>query len=160
MDQIEQLMRHARTFIYALVDPRNNAVRYVGRSVNPEDRAKKHLHETYSRAKAAWIASLKSEGLRPRLAVLDEVVGSVIDWNEAELRWHDRWSAAGFDLLSDRRIMTPTIRTGFPRVRECGCSAGARRQSSCASISLHFEGNPLLRIPRSDTPCNPLPSQR
>lgn len=62
-------------FIYSLSDPRTGEIRYIGKSVNPNYRLRKHIirskKEKYHRAN--WIRSLLSAGLKPVLDIVDEV---------------------------------------------------------------------------------------
>lgn len=62
--------------IYVLVDPRTDAVRYVGWTVDPVKRLAAHLKETETGGrshKCRWIGQLTRLGLRPRLEILEEV---------------------------------------------------------------------------------------
>ena len=66
------------TFIYALIDPRTGAIRYVGKADDPEYRLSQHLiddgrEKSY---KASWIRSLRAQGLRPLIRIIDEVLGT------------------------------------------------------------------------------------
>lgn len=72
------------TSIYALIDPRNNECRYVGKTVDLKARFNRHCNldlnnKTHS---ACWIRSIKP--LRPKLVVLEEAKE---DWVEAEMFW-------------------------------------------------------------------------
>ncbi len=75
-------------YIYGLVDPRTNFIRYVGKSVDPQIRLSRHLrpHSTDSPKTycARWIRSLKTIGLEPTLTILE---GPCENWEEAERRW-------------------------------------------------------------------------
>lgn len=76
----------ARTFIYALVDPRDGCVRYVGKADDPRWRLNRHVvarHET-SR-KAQWVCELWDSSLRPQLKVLEDV--DALDWKTSERSW-------------------------------------------------------------------------
>jgi hypothetical protein len=74
------------TFIYALVDPRNNEVRYIGKSDNPVKRFKDgHLCDKETHPKVSWIKSLRKLGLLPVLQIIEEV--SFSDWQERERYW-------------------------------------------------------------------------
>lgn len=72
------------TFIYCLKDPRDDAVRYIGKANDPEKRLKGHIykakHETTH--KGYWIMSLLSLGLAPIMQIIEEVPFS--DWKERE----------------------------------------------------------------------------
>lgn len=58
--------------VYALVDPRDGRVMYVGRSVDIPKRFKQHVNCRWdrNRKKAAWIAELKKLGLSPDLEII------------------------------------------------------------------------------------------
>ncbi len=58
------------TFIYSLIDPRTNEVRYIGKSTNPEKRYKDHCFYDRGNYKSSWVKNLKSENLLPRCEVL------------------------------------------------------------------------------------------
>jgi len=64
-----------RTYvIYALIDPRDEAVRYVGISDNMPVRFMHHLREAGSRtAKGTWLAELHRYGLQPTIRILEEI---------------------------------------------------------------------------------------
>lgn len=73
------------TSIYGLVDPRTGAIRYVGRSDDPELRLKRHcLYHSNSR-KSVWIQELQALGLQPQLRILenvaqDEALRREVEW--------------------------------------------------------------------------------
>lgn len=63
------------TFIYALLEPTTGAIRYLGKSVNPQERFYHHLAPVVppKTHKECWISGLRKNNLRPLLEVLDEV---------------------------------------------------------------------------------------
>jgi hypothetical protein len=72
--------------VYHLVDPRDRAVRYVGKTGNPKSRLSAHIQEARERqntAKKQWIAELLAAGLEPLLiiaaSVPDEATARVIE---------------------------------------------------------------------------------
>lgn len=74
--------------IYALVDPRDGCVRYIGKAADPEARYRKHLCPYYLRAdtyKNKWIKSLLSQGLTPTLKIIEEVPED--QWERREQYW-------------------------------------------------------------------------
>src|SRR3989304_3863616 len=60
-------------YVYCLMDPRTDDVRYVGCSLNPEARM-----SAFRRASGggknleSWLAELKAEGLEPTMQVVEE----------------------------------------------------------------------------------------
>ncbi len=58
--------------IYALVDPRDGAVRYVGVSKKVQARLAQHLSEIQN-SKRAWLSELKASGLSPEIKILETV---------------------------------------------------------------------------------------
>lgn len=75
-------------FIYALSDPRNGEVRYVGKSRNPQVRLIEHIchSKTKERPKRhAWIKELILLKLKPQLIILEECEHE--NWKEREIFW-------------------------------------------------------------------------
>lgn len=66
-----------KTFIYALVDPKTQEVRYVGKADDPQKRFASHLNDTSNPYKAFWIRQLKAQGYIPTLKILEEVEGAM-----------------------------------------------------------------------------------
>jgi len=85
--------------IYGLIDPRDGAVRYVGKANDPAKRLKGHLQECRRRNTPvyAWIRKLVGLGLSPGLEVLE---ANCADWRESERRIIAERRAAGEGLLN------------------------------------------------------------
>jgi hypothetical protein len=89
LKQVAQPQEHRSTFIYALVDPRNQTMRYIGKSVRPKTRFSEHLSQSSLKVdtyKNHWIKSLLRLGLKPELEIIDEV-DYRDDWSIEEKRW-------------------------------------------------------------------------
>lgn len=75
------------TYIYGLHDPRDGALRYIGKSNQPDVRYKEHVKwrtkTRYHTHCARWIAELRELDARPVLAVID-AVPSDSDWQCVE----------------------------------------------------------------------------
>lgn len=72
--------------IYALIDPRDETVRYVGKTTCPELRLIGHLESAGPETrKSRWLAELSGVCLRPRMVILDNV--SAARWESVEKRW-------------------------------------------------------------------------
>lgn len=81
-------MNQATTFIYGLLDPRTQQLRYVGKSNNPTDRLKGHISEAKSISKthkSRWLRKLLNDSIFPELVILEEV--SLCDFQAAEKWW-------------------------------------------------------------------------
>lgn len=89
------------TFIYALIDPRTGAYRYVGKADNPKRRLQRHLQPRQLQAdthKTAWLLRLLRTGRHPIMNILEEVPTS--SWAEAEKRWIRYFLDCGDDLTN------------------------------------------------------------
>lgn len=86
------------TFIYVLIDPRDNEVRYVGKSNNPPQRLKEHLRQSKTTYKGRWIAKLQECGLIPLMKIIEEV--SFETWPERECYWIAYYRAQGCALTN------------------------------------------------------------
>lgn len=74
------------TSIYGLVDPRNEAIRYIGKTDFPEHRLKQHLCDAKRKPSVKvyrWVHELATEKLKPSLKVLCKVDSN--KWKEAEV---------------------------------------------------------------------------
>jgi len=88
--------------IYALVDPRNGAIRYVGRAYEPQVRLRQHLNDvcTSNPAKYRWLRELKRSDLRPRMEILEGVEGTLQDADARERVWIRHFLDNGADLTN------------------------------------------------------------
>ena len=59
-------------YIYALLDPRDNEVRYIGKTINPTKRLSEHLADSKREYnyRSMWIKSLVRENLKPLIKFL------------------------------------------------------------------------------------------
>jgi hypothetical protein len=84
------------TFIYALVDPRDGQIKYIGKSNNPHQRLFTHYCDKRANPKLNWLNKLKSLNLRPEVLVLDKVLMS--EWQFWEEWWYDLTKSWGYKL--------------------------------------------------------------
>ena len=92
---------HNVTYIYELIDPRNNQTRYIGKSNNPKERLTGHcvpVRLISNTHKTNWIKSLLKLGLRPILNVIDEV--PLIEWQFWEVYYISLYKSWGFKLTN------------------------------------------------------------
>lgn len=88
--------------IYALVDPRDNTMRYVGYTATPSIRLTAHLiearHAKRPNRRMAWINQLVAMGLKPEMRILESV--SIEDATGRERYWMDTLRESGCELLN------------------------------------------------------------
>ncbi len=76
--------------IYALIDPADQLVYYVGQTRNPAKRLAEHLRtHTSESAKAAWLRNLRERGQQPIMQILETVTGL-----ETALKQEQKWILA------------------------------------------------------------------
>jgi len=121
--------------IYALVDPRTKAVRYVGKSVRLSDRLRHHRNgrnNDDNPHKFRWLDQLKRLGLKPLVVILESGEGEA--WVESERKWimHFRRTEApltnlteggdgakGFIISEDSRRKMSEAKKGKPLSLAC-----------------------------------------
>lgn len=108
-NRIRISLRLQPRYIYALIDPRDNIVRYVGVTKNVYSRLKEHTKSSSKKDdKGEWIAELDKLGLSPELEILETInvepgeVESDIDVIalEREKYWINRFLELGVPLLN------------------------------------------------------------
>lgn len=71
--------RGGEFFIYALIDPRDKAVRYVGCTLDMRQRYSAHLsaleQSEGNRRRCEWVRELRALNLRPEMLLLDQKIG-------------------------------------------------------------------------------------
>lgn len=72
-------------YIYTLSHPITNEVRYVGKTINIKRRYKQHLYDKRTSHKASWVKSLKNDGLKPVMNILE--ICTFENWEEKEKYW-------------------------------------------------------------------------
>ena len=124
------------TSIYALIDPRTNLVRYVGKSQNPATRLRRHIHEANkgnTTHKCCWIASLLHLNLKPILSILEVCEHAV--WKEREIYWIAFYRELGADLTNckdggDGIEPTPEVRAKMSAARKGKVPANKNKRAS------------------------------
>lgn len=76
-------------YIYTLSDPRNNEVRYVGKTFDLRQRFHDHTCNAKKfNKRLSWIKSLKNQGILPKMEILETFENaSDEEWAEAERFW-------------------------------------------------------------------------
>ena len=80
------------TYIYALIDPITNNIKYIGKSNSPETRIRVHIHNAkFNKVSnvhlCRWINLLLNQGLEPELKIIEETTFEI--WREREIYWID-----------------------------------------------------------------------
>lgn len=85
--------------IYGLVEPDTGLIRYIGKSIRPEQRLRDHINDKLPCHRTNWIKSLKSKGLEPELIVLESIRGAW-PWQESEKYWIKYAKQNGWPLVN------------------------------------------------------------
>ncbi len=99
--------------IYGLIDPRTSEMRYVGWTVNPRSRLRRHMGSARAGRKGgyvlAWIREVLADGLEPQMVILET---NPSDYAMAERDWIRRYRSWGCRLtnLSDGGDGSPGYR--------------------------------------------------
>jgi group I intron endonuclease len=89
-------------YIYGLVDPESNQVRYIGKSIKPMQRLQNHMNDKSKCHRANWLQSLKAKGLKPELVIFEMIEGSDDwSWQESEKYWIKRGKSLGWPLTNN-----------------------------------------------------------
>jgi hypothetical protein len=85
-----------KTSIYVLIDPIDNKIKYLGKTIQPiMKRYRAHLSDTSISKKSSWIKYLKSQNLKPIIKLIDEVYENWEFWEEY---WIINLKILGFEL--------------------------------------------------------------
>lgn len=88
-------------FIYALKDPRDKAVRYIGKTINLMERLRGHLIEKRESHKMRWLSQLTELGLKPEMEIIEIILNSDDrDWQHRESFWIKRFGEIGCELTN------------------------------------------------------------
>lgn len=98
-------------FVYALQDPRDESIRYVGMTKTPRNRFYQHVYGAKKSAHrmptSSWIADLLTLDMKPNLIILEEYRTDRISWvREVEAQWIAHYKAAGAPLLNRQYART------------------------------------------------------
>ena len=89
------------TYIYMLLDPRTDLVRYVGKTIqSPEKRLNAHMNERSNCHRVHWLQELRRVGLVPELVILEEIKGDW-PWQESERYWIRYFRQQGYNLTNN-----------------------------------------------------------
>lgn len=103
--------RNLKYAIYALIDPRDNAVRYIGLTNDVYDRFKQHIRcEGVNKQKDAWIKELHEEQQMVIMKTLERV-RTYAQAAEREVDWINHFINAGASLLNIASMPKPAGKT-------------------------------------------------
>ncbi|MEO6306078.1 MAG: GIY-YIG nuclease family protein [Bacteroidia bacterium] len=144
------------TYIYGLIDPRDNNIKYIGKSNNLKDRLKQHLNEKGNTIKLNWIKHIKKLDLKIEIVELDEV--PMNEWRFWENHWVDLFKSWGFKLKNDD---TPGAGTSFwnesskkkssDRLKGIPKSEEQKRKSSETKLAKSKEEKEAIALMRKKT---------
>lgn len=98
--------------IYRLIDPIDGAVRYVGITNDPPGRMVQHLAAyNGSEGKRQWLRALKSQGLVPRMEIIEECPAE--SEGERERHWIAYHASMGDKLLNGNGV-APILKVALP----------------------------------------------
>jgi DNA-binding XRE family transcriptional regulator len=105
--------------IYALIDPRDNAIRYIGMSDDTEYRFYQHsLNMKVSEQQRHWIKELQQLGLSPIPQILETVEPNVLNIaSNREVYWIHEMLSRGQPLLNSSGISRKYPQRNFTRRR-------------------------------------------
>lgn len=83
--------------IYALLDPRNDDYKYIGKTKDPVKRLNKHIHSDGSIHIKKWVDELKKDSLLPRMIIVNKTT----KLNDREKFWIRYHLTRGADLLNN-----------------------------------------------------------
>jgi hypothetical protein len=89
------------TFIYGLICPKTNTIRYIGKADDVKRRFRQHIYQSkYSDSnKNLWIKNLIKEGYKPEIEMIDEV--PITDWGYWEDFWIKYYKFLGSQLINE-----------------------------------------------------------
>lgn len=87
-------------YIYGLIDPESQQIRYIGKSIRPRERLRDHMNEISNCHRSHWLRRLRARGQMPELVILEEIRGEW-PWQEAERYWIARAKALGWPLVNN-----------------------------------------------------------
>lgn len=82
-------------YIYGLIDPRDNEIKYIGITNKPKVRLSQHRRADDKRdTKGRWVIELRNIGLKPDMIILFET-GSISEASEKEFEYQELYNKDG-----------------------------------------------------------------
>jgi hypothetical protein len=88
------------TYIYKLIDPTDNTIRYIGKANNPEQRFKAHCNKARYKPTHTfnWLKSLRERGLKPVMEIIENT--PIATWKQREKYWIKHFTDEGCNLTN------------------------------------------------------------
>lgn len=90
--------------VYALVDPRDSRIRYIGQTTNLKQRMNVHTYAASSFAMRDWMGELRALKIKPIVVELQKTIGCYA--LQIEHEWLCAFKDAGAPLLNQSGIVT------------------------------------------------------
>lgn len=142
-----------KVYIYGLIDKTTNELKYIGKSINPQSRYRKHLQDSHKKIsyKDNWIYSSLLKNEKPELLIIDEV--NEDNWIFWEKHYISYYKSIGCKLtnISEGGDNPPNL-TGRKRTKEeiekiSKSNLGKKRsEETKLNISLAKKGKPILHL--------------
>lgn len=141
------------TYIYGLVDPITSQLRYVGKSINPNSRFRKHLQDSKKKItyKDKWVFNLLVNNNKPELLIIDIIEDD--NWEFWEIFYISYFKSIGCRLTNlTNGGDNPPSNKGKKRSEEVirritELNRGQKRsEETRIKISLSKKGNPIPHL--------------
>ena len=139
-------------YIYTLSHPITNEVRYVGKTINIKRRYKQHLYDKRGTHKASWVKSLRKDGLKPILNILEECTDN---WQEREIHWISQYDnltnhSIGGGGVDYSRTTSEETREKMRQAQLGKTLTEEHKRKIGSSVSKKNLGNPKLKYTKSN----------
>jgi len=102
-----------KTYIYGLIDPRDNKIKYIGKSNDPIKRLKSHIYNSINNKKKRtkkenWIIKLINNFLQPEIKILIECEYDKHEyWEEYYIKKYETFNENNYDIFGKGKISNP-----------------------------------------------------
>lgn len=132
--------------VYALIDPRTDKPRYVGKSLSAENRLNQHLTDPSNDNMCEWISVLDEQMLKPKVEVLDTVPQEISD--VVEYTYLDLYDEK-YDILNEQYYILKNHRPFIDAIKQHGGQLAATSEIAdtvgCSKKTARFRLNELHR---------------
>lgn len=145
-------------YIYALLDPRDQKIRYIGQTITTlNQRFRKHLCDCKSRNNhvSCWLKSLLNVNLKPAILQIEECDNLNLD--DKEIFYIDKYKQEGFDLTNcslggqTRRIFSEETKRKISEALKGKTQSLETRQKRSESLKETWKNPELRELKRRQT---------